>query len=339
MTIWICRGRGPAARRCLHALVALVLALTTALLSLAGESVAAAPTAGVRSQDQIWLISTRHIGCASCSGAPACWQLSGGQWVGSNAEEFHKGDNADLTTVIYIHGNRIDDQEGSSGGLAVYQQIVASHADEKGVRYVIWSWPSTKICGPIKDVRSKAWRSDDEAVLLARFLADFRRPAADESPAPAKETYRVGIVAFSYGARITGGALHLLGGGELLGHTVSAVDPPKFHVAFWAAAAHNNWLLPGYRHGQALPLGEKWLNLINCSDEALTHYEMLERGRNPPALGYTGLAGRNQLPAELSERWEEWEVSRLVGRTHDYPPYLCSPWIVQRTAQVVLWQE
>lgn len=322
-----------------------ILALTLAVLGSAPTR-AADPdgkiqsTAGIRAQDQVWLVSTRHIGCTTCGGDPAFWQLSGGQWAGSSAKEFHNTADPALTTVIYIHGNRIDDQEGSSGGLAVYQQIVANHAQEQGVRYVIWSWPSTKICGPIKDVRSKAWRSDEEAVLLARFLADFSSPpAAGGSPQPAKNPLRVGIIAFSYGARITGGALHLLNGGELLGQRVSAVDPPKFHVAFWAAAAHNNWLLPGYRHGEALPLGEKWLNLVNSNDESLTHYEMLERGRNPPALGYTGLAGRYLLPAELSERWEEWDVSCLVGRTHNYQPYLYSPWVAQRTAQVALWQE
>jgi hypothetical protein len=346
MTIWnnsnwlsrvVCAGRPCRA----WSLLALALLVGSLSPSNAGEADSkTSNAAGIRSQDQVWLVSTRHIGCATGGGTPAVWQLRDGQWAGSSEEEFHKTADPALTTVIYIHGNRIDNQEGSSGGLAVYQQIVASHADEKGVRYVIWSWPSTKIRGLIKDVRSKAWRSDDESVLLARFLAGIHQPeVAEGSPAPASQPHRVGIVAFSYGARIAGGALHLLNGGELLGQTVPAGERPQFHVAFWAAGEHNNWLLPGCRHGQALPLGEKWLNLVNGCDESLTHYEMLERGHNPPALGYTGLAGRNLLPAELSERWEEWEVSHLVSRTHNYHPYVYSPWVAERTAQVVLWQE
>ena len=345
MTIWnnlnlsqrvLCAARPGRA----WALLALALVIAALSLAHAGEqdSETSSP-AVIRSQDQIWLISTRHIGCATGGGSPAFWQLTGGQWAGSNADEFHQKADPAVPTVIYIHGNRIDNEEGASGGLVVYRQIVAGHAGEQGVRYVIWSWPSTKICGLIKDVRSKAWRSDDESLLLARFLADFHRPAAAESTEPAGNPLRVGIVAFSYGARITGGALHLLGGGELLGQTVPAADPPQFHVAFWAAAAHNDWLLPDCRHGRALPLGEKWLNLVNGCDESLRHYELLEKGRNSPALGYTGLAGRNLLPAELSGRWEEWEVSRLAGQTHNYHPYVYSPWIARRTAEVVLWQD
>ena len=310
--------------------LALTLLLAAIAPSTAGETKLA--NAGIRPQDQAWLVSTRHLGCGG--GQPAYWQLQGDQWAASSEEEFHQSGDPEQKTVIYVHGNRIDDQEGSSGGLAVYQQIVGNHADEKGVRYVIWSWPSTRICGPLQDVRSKASRSDDEAFYLARFLAGFHSGEADN-----QRPQRVGIVAFSFGARITGGALHLLGGGDLYGETVPAAKPPTFRVAFWAAAAHNDWLFTNCWHGKALPLGEKWLNLVNGCDESLRHYEMLEPGPNSPALGYTGLAGRSQLPAELSERWEEWDVSSVVGTTHNYHPYIYSAWTAERTAQVVLWKE
>jgi hypothetical protein len=279
----------------------------------------------VRPQDEVWLVSTRHIAFADTLSDPAVWQWSPGQWSASDAAELARQCTPNVVTVIYVHGNRIDDDEGASGGLAVYQHVIAPHSGEERVRFLIWSWPSARICGPIKDVRSKACRSDDEAVLLARFLARMENRHC-----------RVGLVGFSFGARIIGGALHLLAGGELEGMTIPCGERPKFQVAFWAAAAHNNWLLRDCRHGRALPLGEKWLNLINGCDESLRHYQLLEKGHNPPALGYTGLAGRNLLAPQEQERWEEQDVSNLVGVTHNYHPYVYSPWIAERTAQVVL---
>lgn len=308
----------------------------------------------VRSQDQVWLVSTRHIGCTIDGVEPAFWQWSADRWVASGAKQFHADHESFPHTVIYIHGNRVGDDEGASGGLAVYQEIVGKHAEEKPVRFVIWSWPSSKICGPVKDVRSKAWRSDDEAVLLARFLAGFHKPEAAVKATAASHVdrdssraldasrvneRRVGIVAFSYGARITGGALHLLGGGQLDGYTVPSGQRPQFHVAFWAAAAHNDWLLAEHRHGRALPLGQQWLSLINRCDESLWRYERLEKCGNPPALGYVGFTGRGQLSEELQNRWKEWEVSNLVSSTHNYHPYVYSPWIAEQTAKCVLWRE
>jgi hypothetical protein len=324
------RGCDPRTGRIRRRLAALAFLCVVALvLPLArGEGNGRQTAAGgIRTQDQIWLASTRHWSCGS-GGEPALWQWSAAQWQASSHQAFLEENERFPHSVVYIHGNRVGDDEGASGGLAVYQQIVANHADEKPVRFVIWSWPSTKICGPIKDVRSKAWRSDDEAVMLAGFLDGMDR-----------QEQRIGFITFSYGARITGGALHLLGGGQLDGHTIPARQRPQFRVAFWAAAAHNDWLLPHGRHGKATPLVDKWFSTLNRCDESLWRYERLEKCGNPPALGYVGFTGRGQLPAELQGRWEEWEVSNIVGDTHNYHPYVYSSWIAEQTAKCVLWKE
>ncbi len=328
--------------------LAFLCAAALALPLPAGELVG-----GIRAQDQVWLASTRHLNCTFDGSEPAMWQWNAGQWSASDTQSFHDGNDAMRHTVVYIHGNRVGDDEGASGGLVVYQQIVANHAGEQPVRFVIWSWPSTKICGPIKDVRSKAWRSDDEAVMLGRFLDGIHQPEApaqqtaalpgDGCPSPALQAggddeRRVGIVAFSYGARITGGALHMLGGGALDGYTLQHRERPQFRVAFWAPAAHNDWLLEHGRHGKALPLADKWLSTVNHCDESLWRYERLEKCGNPPALGFVGFTGRGQLPAELQSRWEEWEVSSIVGETHNYHPYVHSPWLAEQTAKCVLWK-
>jgi hypothetical protein len=193
------------------------------------------------------------------------------------------------------------------------------------VRFVIWSWPSEQIHGPLRDVRAKAARSDLDAVYLGRFLAGIQPQV------------RVGLVGYSYGARIIAGGLHLLGGGQLLGWTVSPGERPQLRVALWAAAEDDDWLVPGRYHGQALGMAEHWLITYNCCDPVLARYHLLQKWVKPVAMGYSGVAGRNLLPADLDARIEEWDVSNLVGSTHDLEPYLYSPAIAGRTRDVVLW--
>ena len=73
------------------------------------------------------------------------------------------------------------------------------------LRFVIWSWPSDKIKGPLNDIRTKAWRTDTDGYYLGWFLQRMH-PQSD-----------IGLIGFSYGARIVSGALHVLAGGELDG--------------------------------------------------------------------------------------------------------------------------
>ena len=282
----------------------------------------------VRPQDQIWVVNTRWLGCPTL-GDPAwtVWKYDAQtpRWLNSTAAEFYAADSPDVVTAMFVHGNRIDDSRALSEGLAVYFQLVGKFDQEPPVRFVIWSWPSEQIHGQLKDVRAKAARSDVEAYYLARFLAGIQPQV------------KVGVVGYSFGARIIAGGLHLLGGGQLLGWTVPAGERPQLRVAFWAAAEHDDWLLPGYHHGQALPMADHWFITYNCCDGVLARYRFLDRCGKPEALGYSGLAGRNLLPAELNQRIEEMNVSRIVGDSHELEPYLyCSP-IIDRTRAVVLW--
>jgi hypothetical protein len=284
----------------------------------------------VREQDQVWVVSTRHLGCPSGDkNDPPLqfWRYERGYWQHASAAEFYAADSADLVTPIFIHGNRIDHPEACREGLDVYFQLVGKLDDEPPARFVIWSWPSSQIHGPIRDARAKAARSDVDAYYLARFLARMQPEV------------RVGMVGFSLGARIIAGSLHLLGGGTLLGQTVEASQGPQSRVAFWAAAEHNDWLLPGHYHGEALPEAERWFNTVNCCDPVLAHYRLLVRCSNPVALGYAGMYGRNLLPADLDARIEEVNVSNIVGRRHSMYPYLYSLYIQNRTRDFALWHE
>ena len=289
---------------------------------------ATCPTFRVREQDQVWLVSTRCLGCPSGGSELPHWQMwryEQGLWQPRTSAEFYAADSADVVTPFYIHGNRIDPGLASSDGLAVYFQLAGKFDDEPPVRFVIWSWPSSQIHGQLKDVRAKAARSDVDAYYLGRFLAAMHPEV------------RVGLIGYSYGARITCGALHLLGGGLQIGLTIEPGPRPQARVALWAAGEHNHWLLPGQYHGEALQQAEAWFIAINCCDPALARYRFLDPCSDPVALGYAGMYGRNLLPPDLNARIEEVNVSNIVGSTHDNDPYIYSLYIQNRTRDYVLW--
>jgi hypothetical protein len=279
----------------------------------------------VREQDQVWVISSRHLGCPSVAAADALqvWQYEKQTWQPRTIADFYATDSADVVTTAYIHGNRISAGQANSDGLSAYFQLVGKFDHLRATRFVIYSWPSDQIKGPLKDVRAKAYRSDEEAFLMSRFLARINKDVP------------LGLVGYSYGARITLGALHLLGGGAFGGRATEPGPGQPIRVALWAAAEHNDWPLPGHAHGQALGMADHWFITINGCDPALAHYQLLDKCARPCALGYAGLAGG--LPPDLARRVEFMNVSNIVGGTHDMQPYLYSPAIAERTRQEILW--
>lgn len=284
----------------------------------------------VRDQDQVWAVSTRCLGCpvgGNQTPAWTVWRYEKNSWQNSTSDEFYKTDSPEVVTAFFVHGNRVDDGEALSDGLDIYFQLAGKFEDERPVRFVVWSWPSAQIKGPLKDVRSKAWRSDTDAYYIGRFLAGI------------DPDVQVGLIGFSYGARIINGGMHLLGGGQMVGQTLPPTERPMIRVALWAPATHNHWLLPGHYHGEALKMGDAWYSTINCCDPALQRYRFLEKCGDPVAQGYSGIYGRNLLPPDINQRIEEVNVSCLVGGTHAMRPYLYSQPIINRTRQYVLWHE
>lgn len=295
----------------------------------AATTVAPCAVFRVRPQDEVWAISTRWLGCPSGKSEPrwTVWKYDAQtpRWNNASSADFYGADSADVTTAIYLHGNQMESGLALQDGLNVYFELAGKLDDERPVRFVIWSWPSAKIRGPLRDVRSKADRTDVDAYYLARFLADMQSDV------------QVGLLGFSYGARIIAGGLHLLDGGELAGQTVPTSQRPEMRVAFWAAAEHDDWLLPGRYHGRAIDVADRWLITRNCRDPVLTHYRFVEKCDKPAALGYSGLVGRNLLTANQNARIEELDVTPLLGGTHDLEPYLYAPAILNRTRNYVLW--
>jgi hypothetical protein len=303
---------------------------------LSQEKQAPQPQAGVcqtfrvREQDQIWLVSTRHLGCAiGGKHEPAfqVWRYENGWWQPRTEADFFAEDSADLVTPMYVHGNQIDWGLSASYGLSVYFQLVGKLDHEPPARFVIWSWPSDEIKGPLRDVRAKAARSDVDAYYLGCFLSRMQPDV------------RVGLIGYSFGARIVSGAMHLLGGGSLFGQILSTPSRPQVRVAMWAAAEHNHWYLPNQFHSQALAAADAWFITINTCDPILARYRLLDKCGDPSAVGFAGIYGRNLLPSDVNARIEEVNVSNIVGSEHHWRPYLYSLYIQNRTREYVLWHE
>jgi hypothetical protein len=278
----------------------------------------------VRPEDEVWVVSTRHLGCATDGPLPSLqfWRYENAWWQPATADEFFAGDAVEAVTSFYIHGNQIDHPQACRDGLTVYFQLAGKFDHEPPVRFVIWSWPSSKIKGPLVDVRTKAARSDSEARYLARFLQQFPGEA------------QVGLVGYSFGARIVSGAMHRIGSESL----VSAdAEPSRYRVALWAAAEHSDWYMPGRYHDQALAAADAWFITVNSCDPVLARYRLLEKCGDPSAVGYAGIYGRNLLPPDVSSRLEVVNVSHIIGKTHLMPPYVFSLWIQDRTREYVLW--
>jgi hypothetical protein len=304
-----------------------------ALAALVANSTAAASGCRTlpREQDELWLVNSRGLG--SCdfelnAERMKYWRYDRQQsWVKSELPELVATDDPDVTTIVFLHGNRIPSCEAFTKGWTAYRTLIAC-ADERPVRFVIWSWPSEQVCGPIEDARIKAARTNAHGYYLAWFL-DRLNP---EVP--------VGIWGHSFGARIATGALHLLGDGSLAGRQLMerSGDTPRFmRAALFASALDCDWLLPGRCHGQALSQLDDLLLVNNGCDRLLMRYELLYGRRScREALGYVGLPTR-RLPTDEAQKVSQMNAACYVGKQHQFANYLASGAIMARVRSHLLF--
>jgi hypothetical protein len=279
----------------------------------------------------VWLVSDRWLGCADVDARATnlkYWRYEQGRgWQQANAADFFATDDPGSVTHIWIHGNQIEHSRTFQVGWTAYSAIARQTTDPRPLRFVIWSWPSDQIDGgPLEDVRVKAARTGTSSLHLARFIDAI----GGDVP--------VSISAYSFGARIATGALHLMAGGSINGRTLAmttAATRPRMDVVLIAAALDNDWLLPGHCHGRALTMVNRMLLVINSCDRVLQRYHWLYGRRScAEALGYTGLAGANQLGADRG-KITQFDACCIAGSDHDWAHYWGSPTIVARILPLV----
>jgi hypothetical protein len=290
-------------------------------------------TAQPRAQDSVWLVSSR--GLSACRPAENVtrlryWRFDRQQsWLPSSLHELVASDDPAVTTVLFLHGNRVEANQAFADGWYAYRRLMKS-ADDRPVRFVIWSWPSEQYCGPLNDARIKAARTNSAAY----YVAWFTRQIGQEVP--------LSLWGYSYGARIASGALHLLGGGSLAGRRLDEAAPAArrpLQVVLVAAALDDHSLLPGHANGKALSQANAMLLVNNGCDRVLKRYQVLYPGRGcQQALGYVGLAAAC-LAEEDARKIRQIDACCHVGNQHQFVNYLESPYLMARMRAYLLFQK
>lgn len=286
---------------------------TTLTIKTAEPASCSRPRAG----DQIWLVSTRQLGCGICfDGDPGLqfWRLRDNCWQNADLKSFLAADDPHTPTDFYIHGNANTAEDANDHGFIVYDRLVEQAPKDRPVRFVIWSWPTDPGRHPLQLVRSHAYRADTDAWYLGWLLSRMDRRVP------------VGLEGYSFGARVATGAIHLMGGGELLGSALK-LDPtagrPMIRAVLLAAAEDDSWLSPGAPNGMTIPTVDRMLLLNNGCDNALKHYPRMDRCTHASALGYVGLATSDP-------KIEQCDACNTVGTEHNWENYFCSDCLVAR---------
>jgi hypothetical protein len=285
---------------------------------------------GNRMQDEIVLVDVRGLGSCRAPEMMAgrarieSYQLmdEGGrrQWQRSDVEALRAADPS-IATLVFVHGNRVSPWDARREGLAVYRRIVRQSNSPTPIRFVIFSWPSSQIRGPLKDVREKAARTQPAGYQLAWLL--------DQMPAETP----VSLVGFSFGARIVTGALHILGGGSLNGRTLAERQHPDrapVDAVLLVAALNADWLAPGHYHGQAMTQVDQMLLLNSRQDRAMQYYHFVTKHGRPQALGFRG---PTCIDAEGASKTTNRDLGRYVGSEHNLFCYLSAPGVTNE-----LWE-
>jgi len=305
------------------------------LLASSALSAATVDRHGIRLQDEIVLVNTRPLGCRCDPEIMAtglhveqytCIDETGSRcWNATSLESFITADPS-VTTIVFVHGNKIAPGEDKQRGLDVYRRLLRHESDSGPIRFVIFSWPSSKIQGLLKDYKIKAARTRPVGWQLAWLIDQL----PGETP--------VGLVGYSYGARVVTGALHILGGGDLHGLSLpERIHPNRapLRVGLLGAALHAHWLGPGQYHGLAMSQIDRLLLLNNRKDLAMKFYYLSSSHGHPQALG---LKGPTYIGPEASKICKR-DLSRAIGNEHDLYRYLAVPSAIRQTWHYVSFAE
>jgi len=223
-------------------------------------------------------------------------------------EELHAAMSDCCPTVMFVHGNNTSPSVAIKEGRALFR-ILKKSAHGQPLRMIIWSWPSEKTGNRLRrDLEIKEKRADIQAAYVARWL-EFVSP---DTP--------LSLVGYSFGARAVNGAM------QRLENMPNMKRGAPVRVAFIAAALNFRSLFSAQPD---MPLHSRLDRILvtrNTNDSALRWFPFLA-GAGRRALGQVG-------PGTLARDVSTIEVSRSVGRTHDFLNYLSSCTLRQRLSSL-----
>lgn len=274
----------------------------------------------------LWIIDTHAVCDSDCdAGKARYFRLDDNcKWVQESEEVFLQTLDPDQPLNLILPGYSTT-MKWVVQHLFSLEQGLKAQAKCRGMecintRLAIVAWPSEIDRVPLlKDAREKAQRSDLEGYWLAQLLAKM------------PQGYRVNLVGYSFGSRIATSAAHHLAGGQRCDcPSTASPDSPRLTATLMASAVDADWLADSQPHRLALGRFERVLLLNNCADPVLRRvYRVLTRPKRADALGAIGLL----LPdAQHAEHVQQWELSHILGRTHDWRRYVESPEIMSAIA-------
>lgn len=282
------------------------------------------PSCPSDSTDRLWMISTRYLTAdyrAANVQSPdlivtSMDRIGNRQTV--EMESFLNGLDPSRPLVLHVHGNRMTEQDANERGRFIYRKLL-NHLPGDGFDFVVFSWPSEKTGILVKDGRNKARMTEAEGLYLGWLLKEL---LVRQIP--------VALVSYSFGSRVTTGALHTLAGGSLGGRRLPGepIRGASIPVALVAPALESRWLEPGQYHGLATQNVSQLAVFYNSRDAVLKRYRLIEPGSAGPALGFTGPRrvprGFDGAPIPLIAR----DCTRSMGIAHSereyYLPSCCA---------------
>jgi hypothetical protein len=281
----------------------------------------------------LWIIDTHAVRDGDCDASKARFlRLEDNcKWIEENEDVFLKTLAPEQTLNIILPGY------STTMKWVVQHLWNLSHQLERQARcrgmecpptrLVIVGWPSEIDRVPLlRDAREKAQRAELEGYWVAQLIAKLPKD------------YRVNLVAYSFGSRIATSAAHYLAGGQRCDcPSTASPDSPRLTAVLMAAAVDADWLSDCQPHGLALSRFERVLLLNNSADPVLRRfYKALSRPERSSAIGSVGLL----LPeAQFASQVRQWDVSSLLGRTHDLRSYVETPEIMWAVAEYAFFIE
>lgn len=278
-----------------------------------------------------WIVSTRRCPQSFKDGNPCCcldYYHVGPDYAVRNvpAEVFYASLQPCVPLCVIVHGSLVGWEDIYNETPRVYWWL-RNAAPHRPVQMVFFTWPSDNVpvgfCPQI-EFGVIARQSEYNGFYLAQFVSQL--PA--QCP--------ISLFGHSYGARLVAAALHLLGGGSVLGHSLGPTCgvPHRIRTVFAAAGIDHHWMNPGDRFGLALTQVESLMNVYNDKDLAL-HFYPMQRWFADEALGEEGFRPRDlrALGWQACKLWQ-LNATRLLGFGHAWMYYYARP---QIAAAVVPW--
>lgn len=259
-----------------------------------------------RPQDEIWVVSSREISTCervTSSDRFLCKHPVGTAWNRVPLEQLLdvQQQNPEKANIIFIHGNRTSDFWARRRGKLTYQYLIANNPVEMPpVRYIIWSWPSDAVNGPVKDFWKKINRAKYDGELLGQFIGMLN---------PAQQ---LTFLTHSMGAQVAFTGIQAA--------SLNQPIRPRFDVISMAPVTHCNWP----RNMTEADIISAQINRLcfirNPSDIAIRAYKKLctHESKHPFVAGA-------DIISSIHPNSQQYDASQSLGCEHNIIGYVTTP--------------